>query len=188
MKKIAVMLVTAVVVLFLAGCSQTITANREMPYHYGPKSVDLVMVSHDVVEKLEQNMKVPISPDDTIIVASFVDVNDLKVSSRFGRIMAEQVGSRLAQKGYKVIELKLRQNSVFVEEGKGEFLLSRDLRDISVNHNASAVVVGTYTHSYDRIYLSTRIVNPSDSVILAACDLGMPADANLQASLLVDQP
>jgi len=51
---------------------------------------------------LENNLNASISSDEPIIVASFVDVSDLK-STPFGRIIAEQIGSRLAQKGYKII-------------------------------------------------------------------------------------
>lgn len=133
---------------------------------------DIVGASYKIVNTLENNLKAPVSQQDTIIVASFVDVSDLTKSSPFGRIMAEQIGSRFAQKGYKVIEMKLRQNSIFVDpENKGEFLLSRNLKEISRNHNASAVVVGTYAQGYEKVYVTARIVNPVTSVILSSCDL-----------------
>ena len=81
------------------------------------------------------------------------------------------VGNYFKKKGYKVIEMKLRQNSIFVDpENKGEFLLSRNLQDISRSHNASAVVVGTYAKGYQKVYVTARIVNPATSVILSSCD------------------
>jgi len=132
---------------------------------------DVVYASYAIVNKLENNIRVPISQDAPIIVASFVNVSDLTKSSAFGRIMSEQVGSRFAQKGYKVIEMKLRQNSIFVDqENKGEFLLSRNIKDISVAHEAAVVVVGTYAQGYDKVYVSARMVNPIDSVIMSSCD------------------
>ena len=174
--------------LVLMGCSQSQSHPDINGYSYqkNKTDTDLVAVSYAIVNRLENNLKVPISPDDTIIVSSFVDVNNLNSSSTFGRIMAEQVGSRLAQKGYKVIEMKLRQHSIFVEEGKGEFLLSRDLKNISLNHNASVVVVGTYAFTNGRIYVSTRFVNPSNGVILASIDAGVPADSETQRSLMAN--
>lgn len=187
MKKLSSYLFVFAIGLGLIGCSQTQPqpmVNELLKQYQKSNDIDLVEVSYAIVEKLENDLKVPLSSEDPIIIASFVDVNNLNVSSTFGRIMAEQVGSRLAQKGYRIIELKLRQNSLFVEEGKGEFLLSRNLKDISSNHNASAVVVGTYASSYNRIYLSTRIINPSNSMILASCDYGVPVNSNVQASLL----
>ena len=188
MKTLSSCILIFVAALALIGCSQPHPNITDYPdiknFSYQRKGdMDLVAVSYAIANKLEINLKAPLSPDDTIIVASFVDVNNLNASSTFGRIMAEQVGSRLAQKGYKVIEMKLRQNSIFVEEGKGEFLLSRDLKNISLNHNATAVVVGTYACSRDKIYISTRFVNPSNSVILSSFDYGMPASLNMQKYL-----
>lgn len=160
-----------ILVFSVAGCS------------YAPKQAsnskkwdgNIVAASYHMVNKLENNLKAPISNQDSIIVASFVDVSDLTKSSPFGRIMAEQIGSRLSQKGYKVIEMKLRQNSIFVDsENKGEFLLSRNLKEISRNHNASAVVVGTYAQGYEKVYVTARIVNPVTSVILSSCDYKIP--------------
>lgn len=187
MKKLFSYILVLVTAFVLAGCTQPYQKNvNDFSYQRYYKDSDLVAVSYAIVNKLENNLKAPISPDDTIIVASFVDVNNLKKSSTFGRIMAEQVGSRFAQKGYKIIEMKLRQNSVFVEEGEGEFLLSRDLKEVSLTHNASAVVVATYARTRDRIYISARIVNPADSTILASCDHAMVAGPKLQESLLAN--
>ena len=86
-------------------------------------------------------------------MASFVNVNNLEESSSFGRIIAEQITSRFTQLGHKVIELKLRQNSIFIKEGQGEFILSRDVHELSKTYNASAVVVGTYADGGDRLYV-----------------------------------
>lgn len=157
-----------IITLFFIGCS------------YKSKCIkwngDLIYPSYTIANMLENNLNASISSDDPIIIASFVDVSDLK-STPFGRIIAEQIGSRLAQKGYKIIEMKLRQNSIFVDpKGKGEFLLSRNLQDISTEHNASAVVVGTYACSYDRVYVSARIIDPTSSVVLASYDCGIPMD------------
>lgn len=150
------------------GCS---SVQNQAPTAAASWNGDIVSASYNIVNKLENNLRQPISQDAPIVVASFVDVSDLTKSSAFGRIMAEQVGSRLAQKGYKVIEVKLRQNSIFVDpENKGEFLLSRNIKDISVTHNASLVVVGTYAKGYDNVYVSARMVNPVDSTVISSCD------------------
>jgi len=138
----------------------------------------LVTTSYIMADNLQNNLSQPISPNDTIIVASFVNVDNLQESSTLGRIIAEQIGSRFAQKGYKVVEMKLRQHSVFMAERKGEFLLSRDLREVSRNHNAAAVVVGVYGEGFDQVYVSSRIVRPSDNVVIASCDTSIPMGVN----------
>jgi TolB-like protein len=83
--------------------------------------------------------------------------------------------------------MKLRQNSIFISEGKGEFMLSRDLREISRTHGASAVVVGTYADGGDRMYVSARIVRPADNVVIAATDVGVPMQPNTVSVMLRDR-
>jgi TolB-like protein len=133
----------------------------------------LVKSGYVIADSLVSKSKVPISNNDTILVASFVNINNLQESSTLGRMLAEHVASRLSQRGYKVIDMRLRTESVFMQEGKGEFLLSRDLREVSKNHNASAVVVGTYGEALYGIYISARIINPADSTIISSCDYGL---------------
>ena len=94
-----------VTALALVGCSQPHPQKiNDFSYQRYYKDSNLVDVSYIIVDKLENNLKTPISPDDTIIVASFVDLNNLETSSTFGRIMAEQVGSRFAQKAIRSLK------------------------------------------------------------------------------------
>ena len=144
---------------------------------------DLVSSGYRITDELLSQTKHRISQSDVILVASFVDINDLSKSTTFGRMLAEHVSSRLSQRGHKVIDMRLRTDSVFMEEGKGEFLLSRDLRSVSKNHNASAVVVGTYAESANGIYVSARIINPSDSTVISSCDYGLVLPQGTLAAL-----
>lgn len=117
------------------------------------------------------------SLDTPIMVASFVNIDNLTRSSTFGRIISEQVASRLAQHGFRIIEIKLRQESVFIRKGEGEFMLSRELKDLGSSREIRAALVGTYAISEYFIFVSARIVRTQDSSILAGCDYEVPNDA-----------
>lgn len=158
---------------FITGCSTPQNRSTAMVTSEHILVGDLVSSGYRITEKLLSHSKHRISPSDVILVASFVDINNLTKSTTFGRMLAEHVSSRLSQRGYKVIDMRLRTDSVFMEEGKGEFLLSRDLREVSKNHNAVAVIVGTYGESANGIYVSARIINPSDSTVMSSCDYGL---------------
>jgi TolB-like protein len=166
----------------MMGCAAQQTRHEA---YYGPGN--LVAVGYTLADRLAENASQSIDPSEPLIVASFVNVNNLEESSSFGRIMAEQIISRFVQRGQKVIELKLRQNSVFIREGQGEFMLSRDIREISKTYSASAVVVGTYADGGDRLYVSARIVRPTDNVIISAYDVGIPMDAMAMSVLLMSR-
>jgi len=127
-------------------------------------------------------------PKDTfknspLLVASFVNVDNLNESSTFGRTVSEQISSRFKQLGYTAIEMKLR-TTIFIKEGSGEFLLSRELSEISTKHNAQAVVVGTYAAASDRVYLTVRVINVTDSRILASYDYNIPMTRDVFKMLL----
>jgi TolB-like protein len=142
MQRIMTVLIAVCIALFLViGCSSS------RGYVEAPSdnilTGGLVKSGYIMADTLLSQSKLRIGNNDTILVASFVNINNLQESSTLGRMLAEHVASRLSQRGYKVIDMRLRTGSVFMEEGRGEFLLSRDLREVSKNHNAAAVVVGT---------------------------------------------
>jgi TolB-like protein len=165
--------VALVCVCLLMGCAaqQTVAQSDD-------GEGDLMKAAYTIADTLNYYAAQSLGPSNPLIVASFVNVNNLEESSSFGRIIAEQVASRFTQRGQPVIELKLRQNSIFISEGKGEFMLGRDLREISRTYNAAAVVVGTYAEGGNRLYVSARIVRPADNLIIAAADAGIPMGTN----------
>ncbi len=102
-----------------------------------------------------------------IAVTTFVDVDNLYQSSTFGRILAEQLMSELAMRGYRVVEMRL-SDSMQIMFQSGEFSLSRETGIIRDNQEISAIVVGTYAASPERVYLNSRMIDPTSSMILSA--------------------
>ena len=106
--------------------------------------------------------------DKRVLVASWVDVNQVSRSSIFGKMMAEQLASRLVQQGVAVMEVKLR-TSLFITEKGGEMLLSREIKEISQKHNAEAVIVGTYADAGSSgVYVTVKLVRAVDGLVLSA--------------------
>ncbi|KAF0220766.1 MAG: hypothetical protein FD174_1090 [Geobacteraceae bacterium] len=144
---------------------------------------DLLQANHTAVDQLLASMlpNKGFIKSQPIIVATLVNIDDL-TSSRLGRVLSEQIGTKLTKSGYSVIELKLRGN-IFVKQSEGEFLLSREVKDISLNHKAQAVVVGTYAESRGYVYVTVKIVSANDNQTIAAHDYALPLDANIRSLL-----
>jgi TolB-like protein len=139
-------------------------------------NLPLIDASYKAAESLmKQAAKHRLDASKPILVASFVSIDHVQHSSTLGRLVAEQIKSRVAQLGYKVIEIKLR-DSVFVQEGSGELLLSREILEISQIHNAHAVIVGTYGTIPEarQTFVNTQLIQAQDNVILAAHDFTLP--------------
>ena len=104
-----------------------------------------------------------------LLVATLVNVADMRQSSDLGRIVSEQVSSRLTQLGYQTKEMKFR-GSFLVRQGGGEFVLSRALRDISQKQDAQAVVAGVYAVGHDAVFVTLRMIRARDSAVKSGAD------------------
>ena len=145
--------------------------------------VDVMSVNYAAVDSLLEKLPVELDEDSPILVASFVNLDNLEESSTFGRLISEQFSSRFKQKGYTTLEMKLR-TTVFIKQRSGEFLLSRELSDIGTKHRAQAVVVGTYAPASRKVYLTVRVINVASGQILASHDYRLPMTADVFKMLL----
>jgi len=169
MKSTRTFLTLSLFCLGLLGCSLPVRDQNLVTASY--KAADALIAGAKELHLLdEQPRKNGIYTQQPILITSFVNIDDLQQSSTFGRIIGEQIGSRIAQHGYKVIEMKMRTGSIFVQEHTGELVLSRELREISYQHDAYAVVVGTYADSKDSAYVTAKLVRAKDSVVLSSYD------------------
>lgn len=116
------------------------------------------------------------------IVATLAQIDHLEQSSTFGRIVSEQIVSRLTQGGMRVVEMKLR-NGVYMKRNEGEFMLTREIREVANTHKAQAVVIGTYAESASMVHVSLKLVDPATSLILAAHDYALPMDRQVRSLL-----
>ena len=177
----------------LGGCTATTVSTASA---YSGTQVDRILVStNSAVDKLvEQVAPQTGSRDQTqnfnlnapIIVATLVNVDSLESSSRLGRSLSEVIASRLTQRGFRIIEVKLR-GSLYVKKSQGELLLSREMSQIVKEHMAPAVVVGTYAPAEDFVVVNIKLVSADDQVVLAASSYGLELDWNLRSMLKNEQ-
>jgi TolB-like protein len=145
---------------------------------------DVLEASYTAADCLAEDLRRKlIKSDASIITASFVNINNLEESCPLGRVISEQISSRIAQHGLRILELKLRQNSVYIKKGKGEFLLSRKIKEISESYNGDYVMVGTYTMAEKSIYISARIVNTTDNSVTTGCDFQLERNYQIDSLL-----
>ena len=106
-------------------------------------------------------------------VTTFVNLDDLRTTSSFGRVCGEQLMSELTMRGYDVVELRHSDALQFLSNN-GEFALSRDIANVRRERDLGGIVVGTYVVSPVRVYMNARLVDPSTSKVLSAGSVEMP--------------
>ena len=174
------------VVVLLSGCSDVYTGGSFGDHSaQGQGDVDLVANSHRVTERLVDTSQQILDREKPIIVASLVDVTDLEQSSVLGRIVGEQISSRLTQLGYTTREMRFRGN-ILVREGDGELALSRDVKKISQAQEAQAVVTGVYAVANNTVYVTVRLIRAHDSLVISSFDYSLPRTENIASLLEMD--
>mgnify|MGYP000046388350 CR=1 FL=1 len=160
----------------LTGCTQSNATKPVVP------DVNLISINYIAAEQLLASSGNLLSKSQPVLITSFVNIDNLTKSSTFGRITSEQVGSKLSQSGYPVIEMKLR-NSVFIKEQSGEFILSRQLKSLSTLHDAQAVLVGTYAVASRSIYVTAKLIQTTNGLVISSYDYVLPLGSDTKALL-----
>jgi len=146
----------------------------------------LTTYNYAAVDTLMQRAGKGITKDTPMLVGTVGDVNNVESSSTLGRTITEQLSARLAQKGYKVAELKLRQG-ISIQRGgldstsSGEYLLSRDVNEISGEHKAAAALTGTYSIGANNILVNLRLLDIRSGNVITGYDYVLPKSADINA-------
>ena len=144
---------------------------------------NLITLATQITDNLTQKAFPPLLPGEPelpILVTTFVNNDNLKETSRFGRILQEHIASRLVQTNYTVKEIKLRQ-TLLMQEQSGETMLSRDTQKIDPKQSltSQAILVGTYSYTDRVMSISARLVNPKDRNIISSYDYQLCMDDNI---------
>lgn len=160
---------TGVALLWLAGCSRP----QDQWIVHQPTS-ELIMVNYSVADTLYEALCATQPCELPLLMSSFVLLDNLDRTSPLGRIIAQQIGSRLSQHGMPMVDVRLRTQSLLVRKGQGEFALSRELEQINQDADAFAVLTGTYAVVYGRVYVTAMVLRSSDGAMLASLDYFLP--------------
>ena len=182
--KTPALLLTVLAGAVLAGCANNSAPVRVEPTYQEAASSQFIQTSRDAVTKLTTGFDMNALGAGPVLVATVVNVNDLSRAAPLGRTLSEQYATSMAASGFNVKEIKLR-GDVFVKEGAGELLLSREIKDIARNHNAAMVLVGTYSAAANFTYVSLKLVRTEDSRIVRGHDYALPNDRDVQRLLAV---
>lgn len=118
----------------------------------------------------------------SIIMATVVNIDAIEKSSTLGRTISDQISTCFVQAGMNMIEIKFRDN-IYVKQNEGELALTREISKIAQNHNANAVIVGTYAISDKSVFINLRIIDPVTNITIAANDYVLPMSSDIKVML-----
>lgn len=174
-KALAVLLVP----LMLAACA---SVRQDESYSPVPAVNVVVGANYGAADALLAQLKGKLADDKPLIMATIVNIDALDQSSTLGRLVSEQVSTRLAQGGLKMLEMKLR-NSVYLKRNQGELMLTREIGEVAHTHDAQAVVVGSYADTPDAVFVNVKVIQPTSNFVLAGHDFVLQKDATVRAMM-----
>lgn len=164
----------AAALVLLAGCAQNPPPLRLEPFQPKP-ATDVIKSSYVAADALIAQVRTLLPPDCLLIAATLVNINRLDESTPLGRLITEQLAGRFTQNGFRMIEVKLR-NQIYMKRNEGELILTREVRDIAKQHQARAIIAGTYATSADRIFVNLKLIDLESNVVIGAFDYYLERD------------
>jgi hypothetical protein len=158
--------------LFSSGCaSLPFLTEGPSPPPGGPELLDALI--REITNELSTVPLEEFDPGKRLLITTFVELNDLKKSSAFGRLLSERLMTFMGDLGFPVIEIR-RGHSIYLIEKEGEMVLTRNAGEVDDTIHAGAVIYGTYMASDRDVLVTARIARASDFQILKSWNGRIP--------------
>lgn len=124
-----------------------------------------------LADQLERNLdkKYLSSP---VMVTSFLNLDDLTETNGLGRLIAESLIHELQVRRWKVIDARLVKDVIINK--KGEFALSRDIKNIRDSYDVTGIVTGTYSIANSSIIVNAKVMDIETGVITSSGQMSIP--------------
>lgn len=144
---------------------------------------NLLQLNFEAADRLIQaaNLSNRLKMRHRFVITTLADVNDLSESTALGRLISEQITERFIQNRYDVFDARLHSRLMVSDEG--EFVLSRELREIGRAQKAEFLIAGTYAVGETQVYITLKMLSFVNGKILASQAYSLPKDVNVRALL-----
>jgi TolB-like protein len=182
MRAVAVAALSAALFATLLGGCASVPPKEEANYAT-LSSNQFVNANYKAADALLSQLGGKLAADKPLIMATVVNIDALDQTSTLGRLVSEQISTRMAQGGLKMLEMKLR-NAVYLKRNQGELMLTREIGEVAQSHNAQAVVVGSYAETSDMVFINVKVVQPQSNFVLAGHDYVLQKEGIVRSMLL----
>lgn len=179
-KRTLALTLSALCLSLSAGCATD--GVRAEPTYEAASRNELVSTNYRAADALLSQLRNQQEVTGPTLVATLVNIDALDRSSTLGRLVSEQVAARFAQQGRAMIELKLR-HTMYMRRTEGELALTREIAEVARQHNARAILLGSYGLSGDMVFVNLKVVQPGNNLVLAAYDYALPLNREVRSLL-----
>lgn len=141
-------------------------------------------IGEDLARQLDDNRKGSKEKNKKLILTTVVPLEKLSETSNFGRALTEALATRLFQHGFGVVEIR-KTSELLIRNDSGELVLSREAALLAGQHEADAIVAGTYSLTPRTVILNLRMLSASSQEVLSVAGLEIQRSHTIN-SLLSD--
>ncbi|MAH05452.1 MAG: hypothetical protein CL561_07825 [Alphaproteobacteria bacterium] len=177
-------LLTVTAAVCLSGCTGAVALLGSMPnYEDGGNIVILNQTAADVIA---QQLKARSRHTLPIIVQDFWDNHAPQRMSALGRVLPEQISTRLIQLGHQVIQPRYIQNNAMSLDSSAspESLLANQQmnpqRFKELTDGPHLILSGSFTKAVNNVKVHARITDSTSGIFVAAYDYEMPITREIE--------
>ena len=187
MKKLGLLSTIAAVALMTQGCAHGMKAKPHMAkkvkqynnsgrYSINVKTTSKIADTVDTIaQQLFDTMRAKhINNIGSIAITSFVDLDQLNKTTRFGRVVGESFFNALDKRGVRVMDL--RGQKALTINGSGEFFLSRNIKKLHSPLKNKYVLVGTYAKIQEGVLINSRVIDNATGEVIASSRVVFASD------------
>ena len=143
------------------------------------KQAEIIHENHGAGYELHNMLTASLPQETTILLTTFVNLDNLDETSSLGRIVPHHIATALTTCGHEIVDIRLRRDTLLVRQKQGEFGLSREIKEIARDNQANYVLAGTYSVLYNRILVNAKVLRSTDGLTVAATDYYLPYDSTV---------
>ncbi|MFC1523548.1 FlgO family outer membrane protein, partial [Thermodesulfobacteriota bacterium] len=126
----------------------------------------------------------PVGSNGRLILTSMVNIDDLYQTSRFGRTLTESLSTRLFSHGFGVIDVR-KASDLFIQNDRGEFVLTRDAGLLAREHDVEGIVAGTYSLTPNSVIINVRMLDAGSQEVISVAGIEVQRSNNINDLLAV---
>lgn len=185
---------TILLILFAFGIAHGDFTPKQKSYYYTPLPLNIFDSNSPIgnlnsliiflADQIGRNVDIAYFKKP-IIISTFVNLDNLKEASSFGRLVAENLIHELQVRKWRVLDIRLVKEIII--NGSGEFSLSRDIQKIRDTYEVGGIVTGTYTFTNDAIVINARVIDIDTGLVVSSAQFPVPFNG-LEELFFKDSP
>jgi TolB-like protein len=177
------------IILALAALPLLSSCSSVNPFGHFPlyeEESNIVAPNHTAADVLGQQLKARHSTTLPIIVQNFWNNHAPQHMSAFGRVIPEQISTRLIQLGFKVIQPRYGEQSTqdIMQGGSSEtFLAGQNIDMPAIKKYAQGphiILSGSYTRTANNVKIHARMTDSTSGAFIAAYDYTLPVTREIE--------